>query len=66
MTDPLRVLVVEDSEIDYQVLVATLRRDGFPVEASRVETAGSMRETLRDAVAYVLSGEHPKAMEGEA
>ena len=47
MTDPLRVLVVEDSEIDYQVLVATLRRDGFPVEASRVETAGSMRETLR-------------------
>lgn len=47
MTEALRILVVEDSEIDYQVLVATLKRDGFPLESARVETAEAMRELLR-------------------
>lgn len=47
MSQPLRLLVVEDSEIDYQVLVATLRREGFGVEAMRVEVPGALHEALR-------------------
>jgi signal transduction histidine kinase len=47
MSQSLRVLVVEDSEIDYQVIVATLRRDGFAVDSKRVEVADAMREALR-------------------
>lgn len=47
MTQPLRVLVVEDSEIDYEVLIATLRASGYVVESARVETAEAMREAVR-------------------
>ena len=46
MTQPLRLLVVEDSEIDYQVLVATLRREGFDVHAMRVEVSDTLHEAL--------------------
>ncbi|HRE13886.1 MAG TPA: response regulator [Usitatibacteraceae bacterium] len=59
MTQPLRVLVVEDSEIDYQVLVATLRHDGFDVESRRVETAEAMAAALAgEAWDAVLSDHH--------
>lgn len=47
---PLRLLVVEDSELDYELLVATLRRDsamaGRAVRAQRVEDETGMREAF--------------------
>lgn len=53
MTDPcpaLRLLVVEDSELDYDLLVATLMRDPAlapgRIRAQRVEDEDSMRDAL--------------------
>ena len=42
----LRVLIVEDSEDDAQLLVAHLRRAGYQVTAERVETARAMTRAL--------------------
>jgi signal transduction histidine kinase len=41
-----RILVVEDSELDYELLLATLKRDGFTVESTRVEDAAAMTSAL--------------------
>lgn len=62
MTQPLRLLVVEDSEIDYQVLVATLRREGFAVESTRVELAGALQEALRTSEWDALVTDHHMPM----
>ncbi len=43
---PIRILFVEDSEFDHELMLATLARDGIDVEALRVEEAGPMREAL--------------------
>jgi PAS domain S-box-containing protein len=44
---PLRVLIVEDSEDDAELLLFELRRGGFEVDYRRVQTAAAMREALR-------------------
>jgi two-component system cell cycle sensor histidine kinase/response regulator CckA len=46
MTDPLRVLMVEDSATDAKLVVQELRRAGRPVQFERVETAEGMRAAL--------------------
>ena len=46
MTNELRVLIVEDSEADTQVLLRELRRGGYTVEHERVETRAAMQTTL--------------------
>lgn len=46
MADILRVLIVEDSEADTQVLLRELQRGGYGVEHERVETRSSMQATL--------------------
>ena len=43
---PIRILFVEDSEFDHELMLATLARGGIEVEAVRVEEAGPMREAL--------------------
>ena len=43
---PLRVLIIEDSEEDTQLLLRELRRGGYDVEAQRVETAEAMQSAL--------------------
>ncbi len=47
---PLRLLVVEDSELDFELVLATLIRDpvlaGRAVRAQRVEDEGGMREAF--------------------
>jgi len=48
MSDVLRVLVVEDSELDAKVLEGLLAAGGYTIEADRVETAGQMTDALRD------------------
>jgi len=45
---PLRILVVEDSENDYLLVLGLLRRDGFVPEARRVETERQLRDALEE------------------
>jgi signal transduction histidine kinase len=46
MDKPLRVLVIEDSEDDLELLLRTLRRGGYDVSFERVETPEAMSATL--------------------
>ncbi|MGH7845706.1 MAG: ATP-binding protein [Candidatus Binatia bacterium] len=46
MSTPLRVLIVEDSEDDAQLLVRELRKADYDVAFERVDTAGSLTATL--------------------
>src|SRR5215216_3251805 len=51
VTDPLRVLLVEDSENDAMLLLRELRRGGYQLHAQRVCTPEDMQEALRAAEA---------------
>lgn len=46
MGKPLHVLIVEDSDDDYELLLRELRRGGFELDARRVETNEAMRQAL--------------------
>ena len=46
MGTPLRVLIIEDSEEDTQLLLRELRRGGYDVESERVESAEAMQSAL--------------------
>jgi len=47
MKTPLRVLIVEDSEFDAQIMVNLLRRGGYEVNSQRVENADAMKAALQ-------------------
>ena len=49
MKPSLRVLIVEDSEFDAQMIVSMLRRGGYDVAFERVETPEGMRHALASA-----------------
>ena len=49
-SDPLRLLLVEDSQEDAQLLVRALSDGGFRVSAERVETAAAMKVALQTQV----------------
>src|SRR5690348_12030509 len=44
---PLKLLLVEDSADDAELLLAELRRGGFEPQAKRIETSEEMREALQ-------------------
>jgi PAS domain S-box-containing protein len=46
MKPPLRVLIVEDSEFDAQMMVGLLRKAGYEITSQRVETAEAMQGAL--------------------
>ncbi len=46
MGKPLRALIAEDNPDDYDLLLRALQRNGYDVEAKRVETPESMRAAL--------------------
>jgi signal transduction histidine kinase len=46
MVKPLKVLFVEDSEKDMELLVLQLRRGGYQLQFERVETADALRTAL--------------------
>ncbi len=48
MAEPLRVLMIEDSEDDAALVVRELRRGGYDPEVRRVETAEAMRAALAE------------------
>lgn len=52
---PLRVLVVEDSDDDYRLLLARLAGAGFSVTSGRVEDAPGMRAALEEPWDIVIS-----------
>jgi signal transduction histidine kinase len=43
LIEPIQLLVVEDSELDFELLLAILGRDGLRVRAQRVEDEAGMR-----------------------
>ncbi len=47
MKAPLRLLIVEDSEFDAQIMVSLLRKGGYEVVFERVESAETMRAALQ-------------------
>ena len=55
MKAPLRVLVVEDSEFDAQMMISLLRKGGYDVSSERVETAEAMKSALGRKWDLVLS-----------
>jgi CheY-like chemotaxis protein len=46
MSNPIRVLIVEDSEDDVLLMLRHLSKAGFDPEYERVETADAMRDAL--------------------
>jgi len=48
MPAPRRVLIVEDSEFDAQMIVSILRKGGYDVSFERVETAEALRKVLHE------------------
>jgi two-component system, cell cycle sensor histidine kinase and response regulator CckA len=48
MPTPLRVLIIEDSEVDTMLVMRELRRGGFEPASERVETAEAMTAALHD------------------
>ncbi|OAN44029.1 two-component system response regulator [Paramagnetospirillum marisnigri] len=68
MTKPLRVLLVEDSADDAELLELELIRGGFSPEIRRVETADDMRNALASSTVWdvVLSDYHLPRFSAEA
>jgi signal transduction histidine kinase len=64
----VRLLVIEDSPLDYEMLVATLALQGVHAHASRVESAATLQEALRrERWDLVISDHHlPGFSSGQA
>jgi two-component system, NarL family, sensor histidine kinase UhpB len=58
MAETIRALVVEDSELDYELLLANLGRDGFEVVSDRVEEEAEMRAALAGRRYDVVISDH--------
>jgi len=58
MKAPLRVLVVEDSEFDAQIMTSLIRKAGYDVTMKRVETRESMEAALGDQTWDVILADY--------
>src|SRR5688500_2209129 len=58
MSQPLRVLQVEDSDSDAALILRVLAKSGYDVDATRVQDAAEMREALRDAWDVIIADYH--------
>lgn len=56
---PFRLLVIEDSALDYELLIATLSRDRLPVAALRVATREQLLEALAGGEWDAVIAGHP-------
>lgn len=54
----MRVLVIEDSPLDYEMLLATLALQGMPVRAERVETGAELHDALRRQAWDLVISDH--------
>ena len=55
---PLRVLVVEDSEFDAQIMITILRKGGYDVTSSRVENAEALRTALKEQTWHLILADY--------
>src|ERR1044071_7356619 len=55
MPRPLRVLMIEDSDFDSDLLLAMLERGGYKVTHTRVETAETLRKALENDWEIVIA-----------
>lgn len=64
----LRLLVVEDSELDHELLLRALRRQGFEPDALRVEDGAALEAALRKGPWDAVISDHhlPRFSSGEA
>src|SRR5437016_6062345 len=58
MGNPLRVLLVEDSPADAELLVYELVKGGYEVTATRVDTADAMRAALGAEAWHVVLSDY--------
>jgi len=56
--DALRVLIVEDNEADYELMLHALRRSGFVVTAVRVDREPALTEALRSFSPDIVLSDH--------
>src|SRR5258705_3689484 len=56
--DAVRVLIVEDSETDFELMVHALRRSGFAVTAVRVDREPALTEALRSFAPDIVLSDH--------
>src|SRR5260370_21453589 len=56
--DAVRVLVVEDSETDFELMVHALRQSGFAVTATRVDREPALTEALRSFAPDIVLSDH--------
>ncbi|MFD0669808.1 histidine kinase [Ramlibacter sp. GCM10027632] len=55
---PLQLLVVEDAEFDFALLVATLQAQGWPCEARRVDTEAALAGALAERPWDLVISDH--------
>jgi CheY-like chemotaxis protein len=55
MTQPLKILIVEDSPMDAELLVLQLGRSGYAAEWERVDTAGAFTQRLDPNLDIIFS-----------
>ncbi len=55
---PLRLLIVEDSEIDALLLLSEMRRGGYAVTSLRVDTPAAMRAALEEEDWDIITSDH--------
>jgi PAS domain S-box-containing protein len=58
MSQTLRLLIVEDSEDDAELLLRELRRGGYTVIAERVDTPAAMRAALERQTWDIVTSDH--------
>jgi len=54
----LQLLVIEDAELDYRLLVATLAQQGVGCQPRRVESAAQLHEALRERAWDLVISDH--------
>jgi diguanylate cyclase (GGDEF)-like protein len=58
VSHPLRVLLVEDSELDTELFLAELRRSGYETDLERVDTEAQFRDALSCAAWEMVVCDH--------
>ena len=61
MTTPLRVLIVEDSPDDAELLAREIRRGGYALEFERVDTGPAMEQALARHSWHLVTSDHAMA-----